>query len=190
MATAADNLAAARQWLGVPYKFGGESRQGIDCSGLTQLSAAAIGIDIPRTSEAQWAVLIPVRFPIPGDLVFFDVPSDDQAQPAHVGIVSGPGQMIDAPYTGTYVRYDPISSPSDTVMGYRRLPGLSQPPVPPGEVPVPFLVAYEDSYWVVSADLTTRVRVADPGDGSVIAALGYRVVGLDAAQMATIPVVG
>ena len=192
MATAADNLAAARQWLGVPYKFGGESRQGIDCSGLTQLSAAAIGIDIPRTSEAQWAALIPVRFPIPGDLVFFDVPSDTQAQPAHVGIVTqAPGQMLNAPYTGTVVRYDPIEGPGRTVMGYGLIPGLSAPPAPPQEeVPVPILVEFSGSFWVVSADLTTRVKVATTADGSAIDALGYKVVTLSAAQMAAIPVVG
>ena len=192
MPTAADYLAAARRYLGVPYLFGGVSAAGLDCSGLTMLAARDIGISIPRTSEAQWATLSAILKPEPACLVFFDVPSDTQAQPAHVGIVTqAPGQMLNAPYTGTVVRYDPIEGPGRTVMGYGLIPGLSAPPAPPHEeLPVPILVEFSGSFWVVSADLTTRVKVATTADGSAIDALGYKVVTLSAAQMAAIPVVG
>jgi len=66
---------------------------------------------------------------------------------------------------------------------------LPQPPPQPEEVPVPILVVFQNAYWVVAADLTSKVKVADSPDGSAIAALGYRVVVLDAAQMAAIPTV-
>ena len=158
----------------------------MDCSGYTQAVARALGDAIERTSEDQWATLPPGDGSV-GDYAFFDVPSDTQAQPAHVGIVSSPGVMLNAPYTGTVVRYDPIKGPGRTVMGYRRLPGLTAPPSPPTEEDVPpFLVTYEGSYWVVSGDWSHATRVATPPDGSVAYAQGMKIEPLSAQQMAAI----
>jgi NlpC/P60 family len=159
----------------------------VDCSGFTQAVALALGDSIARTSEEQWATLPPGGGAV-GDLVFFDVPSDTQAQPAHVGIVSSPGVMLNAPYTGTVVRYDTINGPGRTLMGYRSLPGLSAPPSPPSEDDVPpFLVIYEGSYWVVAGDWGHATRVATPSDGTVAYTdQGMKIQVLSAAQMATI----
>jgi len=123
--TAQAIINAAKSQLGVPYVWGGETPgQGFDCSGLAQWSYAQAGLSIPRTSEEQWAAMQQVSQAqaVPGDLVFFDTPGDSQAPPNHVGIYIGNGLMIDAPYTGTVVRYDSITS--DVLMGFATLPGV------------------------------------------------------------------
>lgn len=103
-------IAAAETWLGVPYVFGGCSRQGVDCSCFTQLAFAAIGINLPRTAQAQWNATARVdRADLqPGDLVFFahTYPSVDAI--THVGIYLGGGTQINAPDTGQVVSIQPV----------------------------------------------------------------------------------
>jgi hypothetical protein len=121
--------------LGVPYVFGGISlkgsaRPGLDCSGLPYAVAAALGVGIPRTSEEQFAHLEHVAADAlrQGDLVYYDVASDTQAQPAHEGIVWGfgnPGTIIEAPHTGDVVRV--AMADIYPIMGFRRLPFPSRP---------------------------------------------------------------
>jgi cell wall-associated NlpC family hydrolase len=97
-------LAFALEQLGVPYVYGGESRAGYDCSGLVQAAYRAAGISLPRTAQEQYdaGAHLPVGSQLqPGDLVFFGQnPSDVE----HVGIVLAPGEMVDAPHTGTVVQ--------------------------------------------------------------------------------------
>jgi cell wall-associated NlpC family hydrolase len=118
-------INAAYSQFGVPYKWGDEEPGvGFDCSGLAQWAYAQAGLSIPRTTETQWPVmqhLNPAQA-VPGDLVFFDTPGDSQASPNHVGIYLGGGLMIDAPYTGTVVRKDSISS--DVLVGFGHLAGV------------------------------------------------------------------
>ncbi len=74
-----------RHWAGTPYRLGGLSRTGIDCSGLVQTTfAAQFGIDLPRTSAAQQTLGEAVRRDQlrPGDLLFFRTGADTR----HVGI--------------------------------------------------------------------------------------------------------
>ena len=68
----------------------------------------AAGIIIPRTSQAQWAAgpRIPASQVRPGDLVFFAGTDGTLTAPGHVGIVTRPGMMIDAPFTGQVVRQE------------------------------------------------------------------------------------
>ncbi|WP_273886877.1 NlpC/P60 family protein [Rubrobacter naiadicus] len=115
--TGEDVLAEAKTWLGVPYLYGGASRQGVDCSGLTMEVYAHFGIYLPHSAAAQYSYGTAVSSPGPGDLVFGDF--DGSGTIGHVGIATGDGRMIDAPYPGTVVRYDPIY-PQYTV-GYKRL---------------------------------------------------------------------
>lgn len=84
--------------------WGGDSRSGVDCSGLTQSVFQQLGVDIPRTTEAQYGVGTPSNGAV-GDLVFGDFGSGGIS---HVGIAVGDGTMINAPYPGTTVRYDEI----------------------------------------------------------------------------------
>ena len=81
-------LAIARQFLGIPYKWGGRTTMGMDCSALVQLAFAACGMALPRNCREQQAFLPGKSEPIAaGDVVFV---------PGHVGIASGPETMIHA----------------------------------------------------------------------------------------------
>lgn len=100
-------ISIAKQYLGVPYVWGGASPSGFDCSGLTQYVYAKAGIKIPRVAHSQQDFLKPTSSPQPGDLVFFGTPA------YHVGIYLGNNTQIAAPYPGQVVRIQPIySTPS------------------------------------------------------------------------------
>ena len=77
----------------------------------------AAGITIPRTSQQQWAYgpRIPASQVRPGDLVFFAGSDGTVTAPGHVGIVTSPGTMIDAPHTGQVVREESFSGSTDLV---------------------------------------------------------------------------
>lgn len=127
-------LAKARSQLGTPYVWGGEAPgRGFDCSGLVQWAAAQVGISVPRTSQSQFFGLPSVKDPLPGDLVFFNVPSDGGQQPGHVGICANKGcsLMVNAPHTGANVDIVPTSGVG-TIMGYSTITGAgSQGPTGP-----------------------------------------------------------
>ena len=109
-------VEAAKTQLGVPYRYGLEDPGiGFDCSGLAQWSCGQANIPIPRGSAAQFSRGGPrVAPPLePGMLVFFYGGEPSGPRPGHVGIVTGPSQMIDAPYSGTVVRYDTIAPGND-----------------------------------------------------------------------------
>jgi cell wall-associated NlpC family hydrolase len=119
-APSADRIAAlVERWLGAPYKRGGSSPRGTDCSGFTQaVMQAGFGIELPRTSREQARVGERVRFADlrPGDLVFFDLASDGKAID-HVGLYAGDGLFAHAsPRFG--VVYDRLTNPS-YLRGYR-----------------------------------------------------------------------
>ena len=89
-------VGIAASLSGIPYRYGGSSTSGVDCSGYTSLVFRTAGISIPRTAEAQRAASTRVSNPQPGDLVFVGIPA------SHVGIYAGPGMMYDAQHTGTF----------------------------------------------------------------------------------------
>lgn len=96
-------VAAARSYIGVPYKWGGTSYSGIDCSGLTQAAYAAAGISIPRTSSSQAAAgktIGSLSEALPGDIICY---------PGHVAIYIGNGQVIHAPTKGQNVKVAGVS---------------------------------------------------------------------------------
>jgi len=99
-------VGIAMQYLGVPYRFGGESPSGFDCSGLVAYVYAQVGVSLPHYTVAQWNYPDSVagsRSQLePGDLVFF-------AGLGHVGIYVGGGRFIHAPHTGSVVRIDSMS---------------------------------------------------------------------------------
>ncbi len=95
-------IAYAKQQLGKPYVWGGTGPDGFDCSGLVMMAYRAAGINIPRTSEDQWAwgPRIQPGHEQPGDLVFFVGSDGTTTSPGHVAMVLGNGMMIEAEETG------------------------------------------------------------------------------------------
>lgn len=88
------------KFLDTPYKYGGNTENGIDCSGFTkQVFSNALNIDLPRSAREQFNVGEPIEqedlsF---GDLVFFN--TTRRSFPGHVGIYIGDNQFIHASRT-------------------------------------------------------------------------------------------
>ncbi|MDB5274342.1 MAG: nlpC [Chitinophagaceae bacterium] len=82
-------IKTARSYTGTPYKYGGTSRSGLDCSGLTSISYQAVDITLPRTSQAQSGIgqAVDIDDIEPGDLVFF-ADNSRSKKITHVGIVT------------------------------------------------------------------------------------------------------
>ncbi|UNS97741.1 bifunctional lytic transglycosylase/C40 family peptidase [Streptomyces tubbatahanensis] len=110
-------IAFAQSKLGTPYLWGGNGtpEQGgrFDCSGLTKAAYKKVGVELPRVANDQYDTgPHPKRDELlPGDLVFFAHDLTNSRSIHHVGIYVGGGKMINAPYTGAKIRYDPIDSP-------------------------------------------------------------------------------
>lgn len=90
-------VSIAMSLRGTPYRYGGASRSGFDCSGFTQYVYRQAGKSIPRTASAQAARATRVSSPRPGDLIFWGYPA------YHTGIYLGGGKMIAARRPGTVV---------------------------------------------------------------------------------------
>ena len=102
-------IEIAKQYLGTPYRFGGTSRYGIDCSGFTMKVFDKLGIKLPRTASEQAHVGKLAINLKPGDLLFFK--TYRKHHPGHVGIYIGHGLMIDASSVYGKVVIEPINQP-------------------------------------------------------------------------------
>ncbi len=122
----------AREWLGVPYVWGGRTRWGADCSGFVQAVYRVHGITLPRDSALQADVGRPVdpgrRFEAlrPGDLVFFR--GRDSARVTHVALSLGGARILHAAEANGGVAEDTLAGRSELgrslagrVSGVRRL---------------------------------------------------------------------
>ena len=91
----------ADNYGGVPYVRGGSTPKGFDCSGFTSYVFAQLGVDLPRTSESQYALADRVSFEDRqvGDLMFWA----NSGGVHHVGIYAGDGMMWDSPRPGRRV---------------------------------------------------------------------------------------
>jgi len=85
----------ARNWIGVRYRLGGESRRGVDCSGLTMQVYKKFGVSLPHWDDKQYrkGAQVPKGQEKPGDLVFFN---EHNRGISHVGIYAGNGKVVHA----------------------------------------------------------------------------------------------
>ena len=82
----------AGKYTGTPYRYGGTTPKGFDCSGFVQFVYKEIGYSLPRTSQAQAKVGAKVdkKNLKTGDLVFFKGKNEKSKKIGHVGIVTRP----------------------------------------------------------------------------------------------------
>ncbi|MHB9878838.1 C40 family peptidase [Pacificimonas sp. ICDLI1SI03] len=122
-----DPVLVAEAFLGSPYRWGGRTRRGIDCSGLVQIAFAACGIALPRDSDQQMAAVemqVEKLWLRRGDLVFF---------PGHVGIMVDAIRMIHANAFWMTTIIEPLDDVIDRLRpnydvpftGARRIDGLN-----------------------------------------------------------------
>jgi gamma-D-glutamyl-L-lysine dipeptidyl-peptidase len=92
-----ENIATvAREFMNVPYLWGGKTPFGMDCSGFTQIVFRVFGINLPRNSRQQVDLGKPVTRvteALAGDLAFFQ---NEQGRIIHTGLVTGNGQILHA----------------------------------------------------------------------------------------------
>lgn len=88
-------LKTAHEWLGTPYRYGGTTRDGVDCSAFVKNVFKQNGIELPRNSQEQFrsGIGIPLAQLKPGDLVFF---STSGPGASHVGIYLGKNEFVSA----------------------------------------------------------------------------------------------
>ena len=103
-------VQVAKQYLGIPYVYGGSSPSGFDCSGFTSYVYRQLGYEINRVAHDQLANGVPVSKSElkPGDLVMFKRAGNTYVH--HVGIYVGDGMMIHSPQTGDVVKFTSITT--------------------------------------------------------------------------------
>jgi cell wall-associated NlpC family hydrolase len=109
-------VSLARTQLGAPYRWGGASPSGFDCSGLVMWAYGRLGLSLPHNAAALYSVGRPVaRSKLrPGDLLFF-------SGLGHVGLYVGRGLMIHAPQSGRSVEIQALSARRGSFVGARRV---------------------------------------------------------------------
>jgi cell wall-associated NlpC family hydrolase len=131
---AADLVLVAMNFLGVPYRRGGSSDDGFDCSGFTRhIFESSLGLVLPRRVDDQASApgLSSVKRDQlqPGDLVFFNTL---RRTFSHVGIYVGEGKFIHSPRSGGQVRLEDMRQSywSKRFTGARRAETLGSAPAP------------------------------------------------------------
>jgi cell wall-associated NlpC family hydrolase len=167
--TGTDIVEQAKQYLGVPYVFGGEDETGMDCSGLVQRVLADLGIDAPRVVQDQADIGV-------------EVPSLDQAMPGdllvtkgegHIVIYAGDGKIIHAPRPGKDVQLvDNYLSPSE-ISTIRRVVPAEAPAVAAASITSPSVAAPS----AVSADAAALLSVMQGMFASQATALPQSLLG-------------
>lgn len=98
-ARAADH---ALRMQGKPYRYGGNTPSGFDCSGLVQYGYSLAGVKLPHGTDSLRRVSTPIKTNQlqRGDLLFFD---QEGKRSSHVGIYLGNDRFVHAPSTGKQV---------------------------------------------------------------------------------------
>lgn len=116
----------AKRMLDIPYRFGGNSLLGIDCSAYVKKVYSMIGIDLPRSAREQFKQGVPIEVDnlSIGDLVFFRTYA---SYPSHVGIYLGNNLFIHASSKSKKVTIDSLNTPFylKRFIGAKRLLNMS-----------------------------------------------------------------
>ena len=101
-------LAALAQ-VGVPYRYGGQSPTGFDCSGLVHYAYLEAGVSTPRTTRQLWSAARTIEQDElkPGDLLFFRI----DGKMSHVGMYLGERRFVHAPQSGRRVSVASLEMP-------------------------------------------------------------------------------
>ncbi len=109
--------------LGTPYRDGGDTPAGFDCSGFTRYVFGLSSIPLPRAVHDQFRVgtSLALTHSQPGDLIFFTTVAPGAS---HVGVVLDEDRFIHAPSTSGVVRIESFTQPywRRRVVGVRRIP--------------------------------------------------------------------
>jgi len=116
-------IHTAHSLLGIPYKYGGASPEGFDCSGfVTYVFRHSVDVVLPRETHALVRAGRPVSIAKlrPADLVYFKI---ERQKPLHVGIYVGEGKFIHSPSTGGKVNIQSLALDywKNRYLGARRL---------------------------------------------------------------------
>lgn len=104
-------VRTAERYVGAPYRHGGATPRGFDCSGYVMYVYKQNGILLPRQVHRQYdaGLHIRLRQAQPGDLVFFRTSRNSRL--SHVGIYLGGDRFIHAPRSGKRVSYANMDKP-------------------------------------------------------------------------------
>ena len=107
--------------LGKPYQWGGAGPDAYDCSGLSMMAWARAGVQLAHWTGYQWesGPHVPLNELQRGDLLFYATNTADPNTIHHVAIYIGNGMMVNAPYTGAFVRIDGMYSPGGLIGAVR-----------------------------------------------------------------------
>lgn len=115
-------VALAKSLIGKPYRYGGTTLAGFDCSGFVMYVASQVGAWVPRTSYEQFTIGTAIARAnlLPGDLVFYEASGPGAS---HVGIYIGDGAFVHAENESTGVKTTLLSNPwwSPKYLGARRI---------------------------------------------------------------------
>lgn len=111
-------VSTAKQYLGIPYVWGGKTPRGFDCSGLTSYVYRQFGISLPAWSnhQTQFGTRSHISNARPGDLVGWN-------RGGHVGIYIGNGMLLHSPRPGRAVEIRRLSANEGAYAVRLQLPG-------------------------------------------------------------------
>ena len=107
--------------LGKPYQWGAAGPATYDCSGLTMVAWAHAGVQLLHYTGYQWqeGPHLPLNQLQRGDLLFYATNTSDPSTIHHVAIYIGNGMMVNAPFTGAFVRIDSMYQPGGLIGAVR-----------------------------------------------------------------------